>query len=583
MAKVADGIRYAERVISGEIVACKYVKQACARFLDDLKEGEKRDIFFSESRAQHILNFYKFVPHVKGDLAGHPIELMDWHIFILINIFGFVVPQINEQTGEPVLNEKGRPVMVRRFRTAYNEVARKNAKSTLSSGIGLYMAGADGEGGAEVYSAATTRDQARIVFNDAVNMIKQSKAALGRLFDFNKLAIFQERTASKFEPLSSDANNLDGLNIHCAIVDELHAHRTRDVWDVLETATGSRSQSLLFAITTAGFNREGICYELRDYAIKVLHGHDSDLDDALKDDTFFAIIFTMDEGDDPFDEKVWQKSNPGLGICKKWDDLRRLAKKAKEQVSARSNFFTKHMNIWVSAESAWMDMVKWEKCEPKAPAHELKTYPLWVGVDLANKIDICAAVKVWRAPGGHVHADFKFWLPEGRLDRCSRQMAEHYKNWHESGHLTLTDGDVVDHAIIKEDLLAWLAGESVREVGFDPWGATQFSLSLAEEGVPMVEVAQTVRNLSEAMKETEALTYSGRLHHDNHPVMNWMMSNVTAKMDKNDNVFPNKSTPEAKIDGPVAMFTGLSRLILNGGTEAPDLSGFFDNPIMVGL
>lgn len=210
--------------------------------------------------------------------------------------------------------------MVRRYRTAYNEVARKNAKSTVSSGIGLYMAGADGEGGAEVYSAATTRDQARIVFNDAVNMIKQSKAALGRLMEFNKMAIFQERTASKFEPLSSDANNLDGLNIHCAIVDELHAHRTRAVWDVLETATGARSQPLLFAITTAGFNKEGICYDTRDYATKVLNG-------IVEDDSFFAIIYTLDDEDDPFDESVWQKANPGLGVCKRWDDMRRLAKK----------------------------------------------------------------------------------------------------------------------------------------------------------------------------------------------------------------------------------------------------------------
>lgn len=260
MAKVAEGIRYAERVVAGEIIACEYVRLACQRFLDDLAQGEERGIFFSEPRAQHILNFYKFVPHVKGALAGQPIELMDWHVFILINIFGFVIPLVNEETGETVLRNdgSGRPVMVRRFRTADVEVARKNAKSTLCSGVGLYMAGADGEGGAEVYSAATTRDQARIVFEDAKNMVKKAKATLGRLFEFNKLAIYQEQTASKFEPLSSDANNLDGLNIHCAIVDELHAHKTRDVWDVLETATGARLQSLLFGITTAGFNKEGI-------------------------------------------------------------------------------------------------------------------------------------------------------------------------------------------------------------------------------------------------------------------------------------------------------------------------------------
>lgn len=567
MANVAEGIRYAERVVTGEIVACELVKLACQRFLDDLKNGEARNIFFSEPRAQHILNFYKFVPHVKGALTGQPIALMDWHVFILINIFGFVVPLIDENTGEVVMRNdgSGRPVMVRRFRTAYNEVARKNAKSTLSSGIGLYMTGADSEGGAEVYSAATTRDQARIVFEDAKSMIKQARPTLGRLFDFNKLAIYQEATASKFEPLSSDANNLDGLNIHCAIVDELHAHKTRDVWDVLETATGARLQSLLFAITTAGFNKEGICYELRDYASKVLRGQ-------IEDDTFFGIIYTLDEQDDPLDETVWQKANPGIGICKRWDDLRRLAKKAHEQVSARNNFFTKHLNLWVTAESAWMDMLKWDECDYIAPAHELKTYPMWVGVDLAHKIDICAAVKLWRGNNGHVHADFKFWLPEGRLERCSRQMAELYRKWAKLDKLILTDGDVIDHAQIKEDLANWIGGQSLKEVGFDPWSATQFSLALAEDGVPLVEVPQTVRNFSESMKEVESLVYGGRFHHSNHPVMNWMMSNVTVKPDKNDNIFPNKSTPEAKIDGPAALFTAMSRLLVNGGDQGESLS-----------
>lgn len=163
------------------------------------------------------------------------------------------------------------------------------------------------------------------MFEDAKNMIKKAKSSLGRLFEFNKLAIYQERSASKFEPLSSDANNLDGLNIHCGIVDELHAHKTRDVWDVLETRTGARLQSLLFAITTAGFNREGICYELRDYAIKVLRG-------VVEDDTFFAAIYTLDKDDEPFDESVWIKANPGLGVCKRFDDMRRLAKKQKSRL-----------------------------------------------------------------------------------------------------------------------------------------------------------------------------------------------------------------------------------------------------------
>ncbi len=576
MATVQAGIRYAERVLSGEIVAGELVRLACRRFLNDLEHGPARGIYFSEDRAQHILDFYNFIPHVKGALAGKPIDLMDWHIFILINIYGFVVPLIDEMTGRTVLDEDGDTVMVRRFRTAYDEVARKNAKSTLSSGIGLYMTGADGEGGAEVYSAATTRDQARIVFDDAKNMIKKAPRTLGRLFAHVKLNIHQERSASKFEPLSSDANNLDGLNIHCGIVDELHAHRTRDVWDVLETATGARLQSLLFAITTAGTNKEGICFEQRDYAIKVLRG-------VVEDDTYFALIYTLDEDDDPFDEANWPKANPGLGICKRWDDMRRLAKKAKEQVAARPNFFTKHLNIWVTAESAWMDMDRWSKCTGIASDDDLRKWPLWVGIDLSNKIDICAAVKSWQAPDGHTHTKSKFWIPEGRLETAPNHIAELYRKWSAEGFLELTDGDVIDHGYIKAEVEAWVKGESLKEIAFDPWSATQFSLSLAEEGLPLVEVAQTVKNLSEAMKSVQASVYGSKIHHDGNPVMTWMMSNVTVKPDKNDNIFPNKSTPENKIDGPVALFTATSRQLVNGGNDQQDLSGFFDNPIMIGV
>lgn len=576
MATVSDGIQYAERVLSGEIVAGELVHLACQRFLNDLEHGPERGIYFSEDRAQHILDFYNFIPHVKGALAGKPIELMAWHVFILINIFGFVIPLIDEMTGEQMLDDDGDTILVRRFRTAYDEVARKNAKSTLSSGIGLYMTGADGEGGAEVYSAATTRDQARIVFDDAKNMIKKAPRSLGRLFGHVKLNIHQERSASKFEPLSSDANNLDGLNIHCGIVDELHAHRTRDVWDVLETATGARLQSLLFAITTAGSNKEGICFEQRDYAIKVLRG-------VVEDDTYFAMIYTLDEGDDPFDEKNWPKANPGLGICKRWDDMRRLAKKAKEQVAARPNFFTKHLNIWVTAESAWMDMDRWAKCADIASDDELRNWPLWVGVDLANKIDICAAVKTWLAPNGHTHTKSKFWIPEGRLETAPKHIAELYRKWANAGYLDLTDGDVIDHGYIKSEIEAWVKGESLKEIAFDPWSATQFSLALAEEGLPLVEVAQTVKNLSESMKSVQADVYGNKIHHDGNPVMTWMMANVTVKPDKNDNIFPNKSTPENKIDGPVALFTAKSRLLVNGGDDKQDLTGFFNNPIMVGF
>ncbi|HBR2019050.1 TPA: terminase large subunit [Klebsiella pneumoniae] len=572
MATVADGFRYAERVVSGDIVAGELVRLACQRFFHDLEHGPERGVYFDEGRAQHVLDFYNFVPHVKGHLTGKPIELMDWHTFILINLFGFVVPLIDEITFESILDDDGDPMFVRRFRTAYDEVARKNAKSTLSSGIGLYMTGADGEGGSEVYSAATTRDQARIVFDDAKRMIKLAPKTLGRLFSSNKLNIHQERTGSKFEPVASDANNLDGLNIHCGIVDELHAHKTRDVWEVLETATGARLQSLIFAITTAGFNKEGICYEQRDYAIKVLKNFDNPDPLSIKDDSYFALIYTLDEGDDPFDEANWPKANPGLGICKRWDDMRRLAKKAKEQVAARVGFFTKHLNIWVQGEKAWMDMARWEKCRDDWDDSTSANWSMWLGVDLSNKIDISAAVKVWLAPNGDVYVRSRFWIPEGRLEACSKQQADLYRKWNLAGFLEFTDGDVVDHAVIKEETIEWARGNSLNEFAYDPWSATQFALSVAAEGVPIVEVPQTVKNLSEAMKEVEAKIYAGRFHHDGNPVMTWMMSNVTVKPDKNENIFPNKATPENKIDGPAAMFIAMSRLLVNGGGEVDFLS-----------
>ena len=572
MATVADGFRYAERVVSGDIVAGELVRLACQRFFHDLEHGPERGVYFDEGRAQHVLDFYNFVPHVKGHLTGKPIELMDWHTFILINLFGFVVPLIDEITFESILDDDGDPMFVRRFRTAYDEVARKNAKSTLSSGIGLYMTGADGEGGSEVYSAATTRDQARIVFDDAKRMIKLAPKTLGRLFGSNKLNIHQERTGSKFEPVASDANNLDGLNIHCGIVDELHAHKTRDVWEVLETATGARLQSLIFAITTAGFNKEGICYEQRDYAIKVLKNFDNPDPLSIKDDSYFALIYTLDEGDDPFDEANWPKANPGLGICKRWDDMRRLAKKAKEQVAARVGFFTKHLNIWVQGEKAWMDMARWEKCRDDWDGSTSANWSMWLGVDLSNKIDISAAVKVWLAPNGDVYVRSRFWIPEGRLEACSKQQADLYRKWNLAGFLEFTDGDVVDHAVIKEETIEWARGDSLNEFAYDPWSATQFALSVAAEGVPIVEVPQTVKNLSEAMKEVEAKIYAGRFHHDGNPVMTWMMSNVTVKPDKNENIFPNKATTENKIDGPVAMFIAMSRLLVNGGGEVDFLS-----------
>ncbi|CAM0041141.1 terminase large subunit [Vibrio phage K394] len=581
--KVYAGVEYAYAVVNGKRVACQLTINACQRFIDDFSRDDYNGaIKFDFDAAFHVILFYSHnICHVKGKWAGKPIDLMDWHAFILISLFGWKSPQYleDEETGEvklddtgnkiPVLTDDGAPSWVRRFKTAYVEVARKNAKSTVSSGIGLYMTEADGEGGAEVYSAATTKDQARIVFGDAKEMIRKSPN-LSKKLGHHKLNIHHIESGSKFEPLSADANTLDGLNIHCGIVDELHAHKTRDVWDVLETATGAREQPLILGITTAGFILDGICYEIRDYAKKVLQK-------TIEDDSFFGVIYTLDEDDDPFDESVWFKANPGLGICKKWDDLRRLAKKAKEQVSARPNFLTKHMNVWVRGETTWMNMDKWEACGNSGSE---PTDLTWIGVDLAQKIDISAAIKVKLGLDNKVHLWCKFWIPEERLDNCPRQMAELYRKWANDGYLELTDGAVIDQDVIKLDLDEWVTGENLQEIAYDPWSATQFALSLMEDGKPVVEVPQSTKNLSEAMKQSEAMVYSGNVLHDHNPVMTWMMSNVCVKEDKNGNIFPLKERVENKIDGPVAWFTAMSRVILGEAEQKNDLSWYDDDDII---
>jgi phage terminase large subunit-like protein len=533
MATLTSSVQFAVDVLSGDVVSCKQVKQSCQRFIDDLDAGVW---IFDQAKATRILEFYPdFIRHVKGKLAGQPYELSDWEGFILINLFGFV-------------DKHG----LRRFRTAYIEVARKNSKSTFCSGIGLYMTALDNEGGAEVYSAATTKDQARIVFGDARTMITKS-GPLKRLFGYHRLNIHHLKSASKFEPLSADANTLDGLNIHCGIVDEIHAHKSRELWDVLETGTGAREQPLILAITTAGFNKQGIGYEQREYITKVLSG-------IVSDDTYFGIIFTLDEGDDPFDEENWIKANPNLGRSKKIDDMRRLAKKAREIPAALNNFLTKHLNIWVNAAVAWLDMLKWEKLPERADIEHLKTLPCYIGMDLANKLDVAAVVAAF-PDGENIHFLCKFYLPENTIYTKARTIGNMYDTWSKQGYLTLTDGDIIDHEVIEADIRQMLTDFDVRAVGFDPWGSTQMSIRLSQDGAPMVEIPQTVKNLSESMKEIEAKVISGTLHKDKNPMMDWMASNIVVKLDKNENYFPNKEHHDNKIDGMVALFMAMNRIL----------------------
>ena len=570
---VAKAREYAEAVLSGDIISCKWTKAACRRQLDDLARAESAEGWgyeFSVERAEHVCRFIELLPHIKGRWAGQALVLQPWQIFILTTVFGWLV----------------RGTAFRRFRTVYIEVPRKNAKSTLSSAVALYMLTADREPGAEIYSAATTRDQARIVFNDAKHMAMRTPDLRKRFgvrpYVHSISSIFQEKRSDEtvaeysglFVPLSAEGSTLDGLNVHFAAVDELHAHKKRAVWDVIETATGSRAQSLLWAITTAGVDTSGICYEQRGYVVRLLNAvlreHEG-LGYPIKgtfaqDETYFGIVYTIDEGDDWTDASCWPKANPNLGVSIYPEDIRRLADKAIRMASARSNFLTKRLNVWVNAAQAWMDMRKWDACaDPTLTPEQFVGDDCYIALDLASKRDIAEKMRLFvrRVEGKiDVTAFGSHYLPE---EACTDDVNAQYEGWKEEGWLTTTPGNVTDYDVIERDIEEDCATYQVREVPFDPWQATQLASHMLEKGAPMVELRQTVQNMSEAMKEFEALVLDGRFHHNGDPVLTWMVGNVVARLDAKDNIYPRKDAEEKKIDGPVAIIMGLARAIVNEG------------------
>lgn len=544
---IAIADQYCRDVIAGKILANKYVTSACKRQVADLKRWKKKSspYQFDKERAVKACMFIELLPHIKGPLANTLIVLEPWQIFIITTIFGWV-------------GKDGK----RRFRRVYIEVPRGNGKSALSSGIGLYMLTADGEGGAEVYSLATTQKQARIVFGDAQQMARKSPGLLNH-FGVEVLAhnINVMRTASKFEALSAEGSTLDGLNIHFGCIDELHAHKTRAVYDVVETGTGKRDQSLLWVITTAGSNRSGICYEVRTFVTKLL-------DQIFEDDTQFGIVYGLDEDDDWTTEDALIKANPNWGVSVRPEVVLRLQHKAMQLPSATNNFKTKHLNEWVNADVAWMDMKSWDKCgNPDLSIEDFVGQPCYIGLDLASKTDIAALIALFPRENNTYAVFAKYYLPEDTIfDGRNSQ----YEGWQQSGRILATPGSVIDYEYIENDLIDLSSRFDVKEIPYDPWQATQLATRMIEKGLPMVEIRASVQNFSEPMKNLEALTLQGKLLHDGDPVLTWMVSNVVAHLDAKDNIYPRKERPENKIDGVVALIMALNRAQINAG-EGPSV------------
>ena len=552
---------YARQVVAGKIIACKWVQLACQRHLSDLDRSKEPDYpyIFEPAKAERVAKFLQLLPHTKGKWAGKKelIKLEPWQLFSVCIPFGWLRKSDNN----------------RRYRTILIFVPRKNGKSIIGGGVGNYMFVADGEFGAEVYSGATTEKQAWEVFRPAKLMVERTPDLREHFgVDVNASNMCRLEDGSRFEPVIGKPG--DGSSPSCAIVDEYHEHQDSTLFDTMETGMGAREQPVMLVITTAGSSIGGPCHQLVRDAERMLDG-------AIERPDLWAMLYTIDQGDDWTSEAALIKANPNYGISISGDFLQARQRDAMQSATKQATFRTKHLNEWVGAKNAWLNMLRWKDAPKRKTLHELEGRRCIIGLDLASKIDIAGNLLVFPPtaddPIWHVHG--RYYLPEARVIEELDSNTARYREFDALGLLTLTDGEVIDFEVIKEDLREFAGRFDVQQVAYDPWQATQLAQEMEQEGLMMVEVRQTVQNISEPMKELEALVLKRALAHGDCPILTWMASNVVAKLDAKDNIYPNKERPENKIDGIVALIMAISRAI--GGENGPDIDSFLSDPLVL--
>lgn len=550
--------KYARDVLRGRIKACKWVKLACQRHLDDLKHGHERGLYFDRGQAEKVLEFFSLLRHSKGEWEGQTFELEPWEQFILWVVFGWY----RDGSERWIIKIRGGGIedsrWTRRFRTLFLSVGRKNGKSTLAAGIGLFMLSADREPGAEIYTYATKKDQARIIHAEAIRMVRVSRQLSRRLTVYRD-NIHIKKTASKFEPLGSDEKTMDGLNLHCGICDEIHVYPNRIGWDKLRTGTRSRRQPLMVGVTTSGNDRQSFCYEMDDYTRKVVSG-------KVTDDSFFGIIFTLDEGDDWQNEKNWIKANPNLGVSKYLTPMREDAAMAREMPSFLNSFKQLDLNLWVQSSVAWIPEQHWSKCAGIVPALDLPKYLAGrtcnAGLDLASVSDIAAFVMDFPPEEEEdVHYTVcRFWVPEDTVIQRSKSEGVKYNAWVEQGYIEATPGNVIDYKHILAQVARDAETFELREIAYDRYGAANIVQTLQDDmGLTVVQMGQGFLSMSAPMKELERLIKSHKIIHGGHPVLTWMSDNVVAEMDAAGNIKPSKDKSKEKIDGITALVMAVAR------------------------
>jgi phage terminase large subunit-like protein len=554
MGLIADRpTRYCIDVVDGKIPAGKLNRLACQRHLDDLRHGPARGLAWHLDAADYAINFFPLLRHSKGEWRGQPVMLQPWQCFTVGSVYGW------KRTGDGL----------RRYVKAFEEVPKKNGKSTKLAGVGLFALVADGEQGAEVYAIATKRDQARIIFNEAREMVRTSPELKSRLRPFQN-NISDEETYSKFEPLSADDKTADGLNPSMALADELHRHKKRDLLNLFDNALGARRQPILWIITTAGDDKPGTPYDTeREYARKVLEG-------ALEDDTYFAFIACADitgadDDDDWRDETTWIKANPNYGISVKAADMARMAAKAAGAPDALADFLRFRLGVRQSDVNASIRMVDWKRnTQGPIDLAALAGRRCVIGVDLSAKTDITATVKVFPPleDTGRWIWVCKFWMPEARVDFLADMDRAPYRRWVEEGWISTCDGNRIDYNDVLASLMADYETYQVSEVTFDPWNAGTLEADLMDQGVPVSEFRQGMFSYSHPTKEFLDMVLDAKLEHGGNPVLQLMASNLVCKTDDNKNKMPAKGRSRGRIDGISAGIMALGRAIAPGA-EAP--------------
>lgn len=499
---------------------------------------------FNRGIAAAALRFFrKRLKHVKGDRAGTPLRLQRWQRNIITALFGW-----------------RRPDGSRRYRMAYIEIPRKAGKSTLASGIALLLLYCDGEPGAEVYSCASDRDQAAIVFDIAKENVNRSPE-LDRLSTVYQRSIIHRDpktgvSKGSYKVLSAEAASKHGYNPSGIIFDELHAQPNADLWDVMKTGTGARRQPLTVAITTAGFDRHSICWQVRQQAAGVR-------DNVAPNESFLPVIYGADEADDWTSPVTWRKAQPNLGVSVPESFYRDECLTAQQSPAFENTFRRLYLNQWTEQDVRWLSLESWRKGGDELP--DLEGEPCWCGLDLSTTTDLSAFAMAFHRPGGGYYLLVKFWAPQERARQRARRDGVPYLEWAQAGFLKLTPGDVVDYDVIRADINAFGERYQIHEIAIDRWNAAQITTQLAGDGFNVMAFGQGYASMSPAAKEFEKLVIEGALQHGANPLLEWMAANVAIEQDAAGNIKPSKRKSTERIDGIVAAVMAVGRAATSSG------------------